>query len=181
MKAQSLAAMAIRAVAAVALVILMSYPAIGALAAATATTKAPAAGGPSFKKSMKGDKDQPLIVTSATLTADNKKRTATFNGSVKAVKGDITFYANTMVVFYTEDKDQQIDRIEAVGNIKLIQGDKIITSEKATYFGANERVVFTGRPEAKEGKNIVTGTKIEYFFETEVSFVENSRVHLEEK
>ncbi|MEO5361592.1 MAG: hypothetical protein H7843_14300 [Nitrospirota bacterium] len=149
--------------------------------AAPAGSVAPAAGGSGFKKSMKGDKNAPLIVTSNTLVADNKKRTATFNGSVKAVKGDVTFYANTMVVFYTEDKNQQIDHIDAKGNIRLIQGDKIITSDQAVYYGANERVVFTGRPEAKEGKNIVTGTKIEYFFETDVSFVENSRVHLEEK
>ncbi|MBF0553912.1 MAG: hypothetical protein HQK96_05060 [Nitrospirae bacterium] len=146
----------------------------------TAKTADPA-GGSSFKKSLKGDNNTPLIITSSTLMADNKKRTATFNGSVKAVKGDITFLADTMVVFYTEDKNQQIDHIDSKGNIRLIQGDKIITSEQAVYYGANERVVFTGRPEAKEGKNVVTGTKIEYFFDTDVSFVENSRVHLEEK
>ncbi|MBF0517142.1 MAG: hypothetical protein HQK97_08505 [Nitrospirae bacterium] len=169
------------------LVILSGVSALGAPRPDNATTKKPAtqpadaAGGSSFKKSMKGDKNEPLIVTSATLVADNKKHTATFNGSVKAVKGDTTFYANTMVVFYTEDKNQQIDHINATGNIRLIQGEKIITSDNAVYYGANERVVFTGKPVAKEGKNIVTGTKIEYFFETDVSFVENSRVHLEEK
>ncbi|MBF0457525.1 MAG: hypothetical protein HQK99_06480 [Nitrospirae bacterium] len=152
----------------------------------TTTTKAaspaaPATGGPSFKKGLKGDKDSPLIITSKTLLADNKKRTAEFNGSVKAVKGNVTFYANNMVVFYTEDKNQQIDHIDAKGNIILIQDNKTITSEQAVYYGSNERVVFTGRPEAKEGRNIVTGTKIEYFFDTDVSFVENSRVHLEDK
>lgn len=146
-----------------------------------ASPAAPAAGGPSFKKGLKGDKDSPLIITSKTLLADNKKRTAEFNGSVKAVKGNVTFYANNMVVFYTEDKNQQIDHIDAKGNIVLIQDNKTITSEQAIYYGSNERVVFTGRPEAKEGRNIVTGTKIEYFFDTDVSFVENSRVHLEDK
>ncbi|WP_420263977.1 LptA/OstA family protein [Candidatus Magnetominusculus dajiuhuensis] len=191
MKTQGRAALVIKGTFAViaAAIVVVALMSSGALAADNTTTKKAAkmaktadpAGGSSFKKSLKGDNETPLIITSSTLMADNKKRTATFNGSVKAVKGDITFFADTMVVFYTEDKNQQIDHIDSKGNIRLIQGDKIITSEQAVYYGANERVVFTGRPEAKEGKNIVTGTKIEYFFETDVSYVENSRVHLEEK
>ncbi|MCG6551559.1 MAG: LptA/OstA family protein [Candidatus Magnetominusculus sp. LBB02] len=167
-----------------AVVIAARVPVFGqsnASAPKTAAAEPQSTGGPSFKKSLKGDNNTPLIITSSTLLADNKKRTAEFNGAVKAVKGNVTFYADNMVVFYTENKSQQIDHINAKGNIRLIQDNKTITSEQAVYYGANERVIFTGRPVAKEGKNIVTGTKIEYFFDTDVSYVENSRVHLEDK
>ncbi len=129
---------------------------------------------------MQGDKNVPLIITSKNLVADTKKKTAIFTGSVKAVKGEATFYADKMVVYYS-DGEKKVDRIDATGNIKLVKDDSIITSERAVYSAGDESVVFTGNPEARDSKNLITGTKMTYFLKEEYSVVENSSVYIRDK
>ncbi len=131
-------------------------------------------------KIIQSDKDTPLIITSKNLVADTKKKTAIFTGSVKAVKGETTFYADKMVVYYTSD-DKKVDRIDATGNIKLVKEDSVITAENAIYTAKDESVVFTGNPEARDSKNLVKGTKMTYFLKEEYSIVENSSVFIKDK
>ncbi|QWR76050.1 lipopolysaccharide transport periplasmic protein LptA [Candidatus Magnetomonas plexicatena] len=132
-------------------------------------------------KLFKGDKNIPLIITSDQLSTDNKNKTATFTGSVKAVKGETTFYADKMVVYYTDDQSK-VKQIDATGNTKLIRAEKVITAAKTVYFaGKDEHVVFTGNPEASEGKNKIVGTKMTYYLNDDRSVVENSRAQLEDK
>ena len=125
----------------------------------------------------------PTVITSESLTADNKAKTALFTGSVVAKKGDTTLYADRMLVYYSESgSGGNIDRIEADGNCRLIRGDRVLTSGKLVYYaGAEERAVFTENPRGAEGKNIVTGTKMTYYMKDDRSVVENSKVFIVEK
>ncbi|MCX7913388.1 MAG: LptA/OstA family protein, partial [Thermodesulfovibrionales bacterium] len=45
-----------------------------------------------------------IIITANSLTVDNETKIAIFEGSVKAVKGDITLYADKMTVHYQNEK-----------------------------------------------------------------------------
>ncbi len=116
----------------------------------------------------------PVVITSTSLTADNKARTALFEGSVIARSENMTLYADRMLVFYTETG--KITRIEADGHIKLVKGDRVITSETALYLAEEEKVIFTGEPRAMEGNSIITGTKMTYLLKDDRSIVENSKV-----
>ncbi len=126
---------------------------------------------------------EPIVITSKTLINDSKAKTATFEGNVVAKRGEVTLYAGKMIVYYEdEQKGGNIKMIEAIGNVKLIKADRVITSHKATYYPEpEERVVFTGEPRATEGKNLVTGEKITYFMKDDRSLVEKSKVYLKEK
>lgn len=126
---------------------------------------------------------QPIIITSKSLINDSKAKTATFEGNVVAHKGQVTLYADKMIVYYEdEQKGGNIKMIEAIGNVKLIKADRVITAHKATYYPEpEERVIFTGQPRATEGKNLVTGEKITYFMKDDRSLVEKSKVYLKEK
>lgn len=119
----------------------------------------------------------PTVITSETLTADNKAHTALFEGSVIAKTNTMTIYSDRMFVYYTDEG--KITKIEAAGNIKLIRGERVITSETAIYFSDEEKVIFTGQPKAMEGNNIVTGTRMIYFINDDRSLVENSKVYIE--
>lgn len=123
-----------------------------------------------------------ITITSKTLTADNKAKTAIFEGSVKAVKGDIILYADKMTVFYQEEKSgSSVKKIDAEGNIKLIRGDRVITSSFAQYLTeTDEKVVFTGEPRATDGQSVITGSKMTYFFKTDRYIVENSKVLMQQ-
>ncbi|MFN3481086.1 MAG: LptA/OstA family protein [Thermodesulfovibrionales bacterium] len=116
----------------------------------------------------------PVVITSTTLTADNKARTALFEGSVIAKSENMTLYSDSMLVYYTETG--KITKIEATGHIKLIKGERVITSDSAIYLAGEEKVIFTGEPRAMEGSSIVTGTKMTYFLNDDRSIVENSKV-----
>lgn len=126
---------------------------------------------------------EPIVITSKTLINDSKAKTATFEGNVVAKRGEVTLYAGKMIVYYEdEQKGGSIKMIEAIGNVKLVKADRVITSHKATYYPEpEERVVFTGEPRATEGKNLVTGEKITYFMKDDRSLVEKSKVYLKEK
>jgi lipopolysaccharide export system protein LptA len=120
----------------------------------------------------------PITITSERLTADNKAHTALFEGSVAAKTGGTFIYSDSMLVHYSDSG--KVTSIEATGHVKLIKGERVITSDAATYYADDqERVVFTGDPRAIEGNNVVTGTKMTYYIKDERSIVENSKVFME--
>lgn len=121
-----------------------------------------------------------IVITSEKLSADNKARTALFEGSVVAKTGEMTLYSDRMLVYYS-DQTGNVTRIDAEGNVKLVKKDLVVTSHMAQYFADTDKVIFTGEPTAVEKGNIVTGTKMTYMFKEEQSIVENSRVLLENK
>lgn len=137
----------------------------------------------SFAQEKKAASKEPTVITSEILTADNKAKTALFERSVVAKKGEMTLFADKMLVYYSEEKgSSNIKRIDAEGNVKLIKGERVVTSKFATYFaGPEEKIIFTGEPRATEGENVVTGTKMTYFMKDDRSIVENSKVFLIEK
>lgn len=118
---------------------------------------------------------KPVVITSDKLSADNIKHTALFEGNVIAKTEDMTIYSDRMMVYYTENGDK-MDRIESSGNVKVLKGERTIVSKEATYYAEEEKVIFTGDPQAWEGDNKVTGTVITYFIKDERSIVENSKV-----
>jgi len=126
------------------------------------------------------DAKGPIVITASTMTADNKAHTALFEGSVVAKSESATIYSDRMLVYSSED-GKNITRIDCNGHVKLVKGERVITSEAATYFAEEDKAIFTGEPRAVEGGNIVTGTKMTYLMKEDRSIVENSKVFLENK
>lgn len=122
----------------------------------------------------------PIVITSETLSADNKSRTALFEGSVVAKTKDMTLYSDRMIVYYAE-KTGNVTKIDAEGRVKLVRKDLIVTSKAANYFAEEEKIIFTGEPKAVERGNVVTGTKMTYLMKEDRFIVGNSRVLLENK
>ncbi|MBI3592426.1 MAG: hypothetical protein HY099_02925 [Nitrospirae bacterium] len=136
-----------------------------------------------YSAEQKKSEKVPTIITSQTLTTDNKAKTALFEVNVVAKKGEMTIYSDKMLVYYADEKgSSNIKKIDAEGNVKVIKGDRVVTSRFATYFAEpEEHIIFTGDPRASEGENVVTGTKMTYFMKDDRSIVENSKVFLVER
>lgn len=122
----------------------------------------------------------PIVVTSETLTADNNAHTALFERNVVAKTTDMTIYADTMLVYYRENSGD-VTKIESAGNVRVLRNTRIITSQKAVYYADEDKVIFTGDPRAVDGENVVTGTRMTYFINDDRSYVENSKVFLNNK
>jgi lipopolysaccharide export system protein LptA len=103
-------------------------------------------------------KKDPIVVTSKMLTIDNENNTAVFEHSVVAEAPEMTLYADKMYIFYNQDT-RAITRIDASGRVKVIEKDRVITADKATYYARDERVIFKGDLKVVERKRVISGEK----------------------
>jgi lipopolysaccharide export system protein LptA len=137
----------------------------------------------------------PLHITAQTMEADQEKNLILFKGQVKAVHGDATLYADELWVFYkpkTEDRKppadlqkqeasplgdlggEKIDRIEARGNVRFVQDDRVATGRQGIYYRDKDEIVLTGNPQVWRGENHLKGDKITYYRATKRVVVESS-------
>lgn len=114
--------------------------------------------------------NQPIKIKSDELLTDTANRTATFVGKVSARQGDITIYSDKLVIKHSE-KDQDVDSVEASGNVRVIQGDRQATAGHAVYDNKAGKIVFDMSPKVFQGNNIVSGKVITYFVEEQRSVV----------
>jgi len=131
-----------------------------------------------FGDNAKGLLKGPIVITSDTLSADAANNTDVFEGSVVAKTGDLSMYSDKMTVYYT--KDGGIDKIDAVGNIRLVKGERVLTSDRATYLASEGKITFTGEPKAVEGANTITGSEIVYLINEDRSIVHDSKVYIDQ-
>src|SRR5450830_1289199 len=74
----------------------------------------------------------PITVKSNEMNADNKGKTAIFSGKVVAKQGDLTIFSDKLVVSYA-DKKGDVDKVEAIGNVRIIQQNRTGFADQALY------------------------------------------------
>ncbi len=91
------------------------------------------------------------ITCDGPLEIDYEKRVAIFTDNVKVetAEGEIT--SDTMEVYFDipETKDissWKIERIKAIGNVKIIRGENISFSQEAVYSAKEKKITLIGRP-----------------------------------
>ncbi|RLB67046.1 MAG: lipopolysaccharide transport periplasmic protein LptA [Deltaproteobacteria bacterium] len=135
---------------------------------------------PVFSASPPGFKSSkaPIDITADRLDIDQKKGEAVFRGKVFARQDKMTLSTDTMTVIFTE-KDNEVKEIIAAGSVIINLDKKKATCATAHFYTSDNKVVLTGKPQLREGKNIIEGEKIIFFLNEERSIVEgkkNSRV-----
>ena len=101
----------------------------------------------------------PIEVTAQQLEANQEQRQAIFSGDVVAKQGDITLYCDKLVVFSLPEQDQ-VDRLEASGNVRVIQLDRTATADRAVYRQLQGTLVLSGNAQVHQGQNLLTGSEI---------------------
>jgi lipopolysaccharide export system protein LptA len=141
------------------------------------------------------DKERsPIVVTAKALFADNKKKTAVYKKDVVVKKDDITLYADEVTVRLLpsegagKDGERQgadifkgagkIDTIEAKGGVKIVQQDKVATSDAAVYYSQSDKIVMTGSPRVWQGQNVLTGSRITYDIKDDTFQVDEAKTVL---
>ncbi len=120
------------------------------------------------------DKKAPLKVTSDKMVTNNKENKIVFTGSVVAVKGKLTVESDKLTVWTDEDQTD-FTEILAEGAVKIVRGNKIATGKVAHYYSADKKIVLTGDPVLKDGKDIATGNRVIYFFDREDMVIVGSK------
>jgi lipopolysaccharide export system protein LptA len=120
-----------------------------------------------------GGKDRsglPISIKSNQMSADNMGKTAVFTGKVVARQGDITIYSDKMTINYGDEKGE-VEKIEADGNVRIVQENRIGFASHAVYESKQGRITLTGNPKVTQGSDSITGATITYLIDEDKSFV----------
>lgn len=114
----------------------------------------------------------PIHINSQQLEADFQTKVITFIGDVVAKQKEFTLYANRLSVFIDE-KGEEIQKIVAQGNVRMVQDNRKATCDEATYYHREGTVVLQGEPVVREGDNWVSGKRIIYYIDEQKSVAES--------
>lgn len=123
--------------------------------------------------------DQPIDIRSDRLEANDAKKQMRFVGNVVAKQGDLTIYAQEVTLYYSEGSGE-VDRVEALRDVRIVQGEKVATGQKGVFFNREAKIVLTGSPRVNQGEDFISGEKITVFINeerSEVSGQEGGRVN----
>src|SRR5262245_28818576 len=115
-------------------------------------------GPPNALQGFSQNRDEPVKIRAASLEVREKDKMATFTGDVHVLQGDTEMHCKVLVVFYEEETgaravktaepgpggDRQIRRIEAKGNVVVVQKDQNATGDAATFNMRENTVTLVG-------------------------------------
>jgi lipopolysaccharide export system protein LptA len=151
-------------------------------------------GPPNALQGFSQNRDQPVHIDAATLVVRDKDKIATFSGDVKVVQGDTTMKCKSLMVFYEQDGDdaktkqqsmkaaqpgpggqQKIKRLEAHGDVLVLQKDQTATGELGVFDMKTNTVTLSGGVMMTQGQNVLRGDRLMVDLTTGVSRVESGK------
>jgi len=150
--------------------VLILFHTTPATAAASATAAAPS--------ERKDRSTKPINVKADHLQVDNKGKKAIFTGRWSPVRKTLTIYSDRLEIFYGDTSDE-VDKIIAIGNVRIVQTNRVGTGGHAVYENKLGKITLTINPRVTQDNDTITGKVITYFTDEEISVVdsgENTRV-----
>ncbi len=83
---------------------------------------------------------------------------ATFSGHVHVAQAGYTLTCDRLTVFY--GAGQKVERLVADGHVRVVQGDRVVTSERAELNNKKRLLTLTGEPVVTQGENVLKGELI---------------------
>ena len=130
---------------------------------------------------------KPTHITADRLEAYKAQEMATFSGNVVATQDDWVLKSDALTFYFEKAKTSErvgskqieggaeISRIEARGNVRITQGERIVTGEKAIFYREEQKAIVTGDPVLREGDNVIEGDKVIVFLEEKRGVVESAK------
>ena len=117
----------------------------------------------------------PIDIKSDALDLDYKGNTVIFRGHVHAVQADAVLTSDTLTVNYVGKDFHELKGMVADNNVRMSQGTRWATGDRAVLDEAKHTVTLTGSPVVHDGEDQVTGSKITVHLDTGKSEVEGAR------
>ena len=132
--------------------------------------------------------EKPIEIQSDKLRSENEGKKFIFSGNVFSVWGDLEIKSDVLEVYSNSKKqtgqksasgnsnppDQDLDKVIAIGNVKIKKGDRRAQGDRAHYDNKKQIIIITGKPNATawEGENIIRGNKMIFVMEKDLFKVE---------
>ncbi len=124
---------------------------------------------PSFKKN-----DEPTTIKSKSINVKRKSGIVEFDQDAVIENGDTSILSDKMIVFYDENKDDKtsnINKIEAINNVKVFNEEFIVTGDNGSYDPHEETLIITNNVVFNNGTSIANGEKFTYNLKTNKGFL----------
>ncbi|ATF20126.1 putative protein in bacteria [Phaeobacter gallaeciensis] len=111
---------------------------------------------------VKADPSQPVEVTAETLDVNQADGSARFIGDVVIIQGVMRLSANDVLVIYKQDETGKtgVERLEATGDVLLINGPDAAEADKAEYTIDSGTVVMTGNVLLSQSTGTLTSNRL---------------------
>lgn len=117
----------------------------------------------------------PVEIRAERLEADYNKGVLHFMGQVVVKRGDFLMESQQMRVHLSSGNGtQEVDWVEAWGDVRLSYGERKGTCGRALYYAKDERVVLEEDPVLWEGDNRIRGARIVVFLAEDRAVVEGA-------
>ena len=121
------------------------------------------------------DSTVPIEVDSERMELRSKENIIVFSGSVVSRRADVNLSCDRLVVYMTEG-GEDVEKIEAQGNVRIRKGDILVAGEHAVFIPARESFLITGQPRMWRGRDVVEGDSILLNLVDESVSVEGARI-----
>lgn len=155
-----------------ALFLLLSF--FGAASGETEKRRAePAKPAPTSKEmdKKKAEPPKPITITADRMEANRKLHVVNYLDNVIVRKDDFTIYARRME-FLFDEKMEEIQKITAEGDVRMVDPEKTATADKAVYLNDQDVLILTGNPKIWQGDNVIVGSKMTLLRKEDRSIVE---------
>lgn len=139
------------------------------------------------EKGTKNKKSEPIHIVSDRLDAYNDRGLVVFSGNVVATQEDKIMKSDNLFLYYKKREGEskkigskniikagELEKIEAKGNVRITQGERVVTGEKAIFYNDEQKIVVTGNPVMQEERNIIKGEKLVVLLEENRGIVEST-------
>ena len=104
-------------------------------------------------------KEKIVITCDGPLDVDYEKNIAILNNNVKVEKPDMTIYSDKMEIYFTPKQQNNaaaagtaiisssLNKIIALGNVRILRGENISYSQQAIYTALDKKITLTGKPQ----------------------------------
>jgi lipopolysaccharide export system protein LptA len=122
------------------------------------------------------DRDQPIEITAQKLEVLQVERESIFTGNVVAIQGEMTLSADKLIIYLQKAKDQ-VDRLEAIGQVRFVQLDRVATAKRAVFYQEQQKLVLIGDAAVTQGGNTISGDEITLFVAEDRTVVKGSKTN----
>jgi len=116
----------------------------------------------------------PITITSQDASFSAQSNTIQFYRQVNVARDDVNLSAQKLDVFLEKELNK-VKKIVAADQVTIAQKDKEISADQGIFFEQEKKIVLTGNPVSRQGKNFLSGEKIVYYLDTETVEVKKAK------
>jgi len=105
-----------------------------------------------------------VTIESEQMTVDHLHNQAEFTGGVHLIRGDFDLRCDRLLAYY---QNNELQRAEAFGRVRMQQGQKRGASKQATYSKQDDVLTLIGKASVEDKDGVIRGEKIIHSIKTE--------------